>query len=225
MRAEHSVLYKKVTNLIFRVLFRTAKFIDVYRKKIQRIMRSLFAALLLIFPSILVCSQTKELTRVLNQELQNEVRLQKEYPEDQTGDKFEVVRPFHIRDTVLTMVVIKEAPGTKEIVEDKLVATDIKVLSLEVKIKGQDGTYYIQKQEVDLHKIRAIVKDINVIFEADADAVTITRTGPEGERTVNRSDLFFLHLSRQKQNEELAAEIIAAFKKAGHEIEKGAWFD
>lgn len=181
--------------------------------------------LLLILQSFFAFSQTKELTKILNQELQKEVRLQSKDPENYYGDKFEVEQPFHIRDTVLTMVVIKENPTTKAIEEDKLVATPIKVLSLEVKLKSPDGRFYIQKQEVDLHKIRAIVKDINVIFETDADAVTITHTDTNGAQTVRKSDLFFLHLSSQKQNEDLAAEIVAALKKAGYEIEKGFWFD
>ena len=53
----------------------------------------------------------------------------------------------------------------------------------EVKKKSDYGEdFYTEKQEVDLQKIKAVVKDINIIFETEPDAVKITQTKENGEK-------------------------------------------
>lgn len=187
-------------------------------------MKSLLTSLLLL-QSLFAFAQTEEIVHILNQELKKEERAQKKDAANYPAESFQVVKPFGIKDSTLTMTVVKEDSRTKEMVDDKLVATDLKILSIEVNKKSHDGTFYVQKQEVDLRKIKAIVKDINVIFETEPDAVVITQTNVKGEPIVRTSDLFFLNLSYDKQNESLADELIKAFAKAGYEIEKGVWFD
>lgn len=99
-------------------------------------------------------------------------------------------------------------------------------LSLEVKRKSDNGTeVYTEKQEVDLYKIKQIVKDINIILETEPHAVTITNTKENGEKSVRTTDMFFLHLSYEKQNEFLADDIVEAFQKAGYKLKKGFWHD
>lgn len=61
--------------------------------------------------------------------------------------------------------------------------TTMKILSIEVKKKSDYGEdFYTEKQEVDLQKIKAVVKDINIIFETEPDAVKITQTKENGEK-------------------------------------------
>lgn len=103
---------------------------------------------------------------------------------------------------------------------------DHNILSLEVKKKRYyDDIYYTQKQEIDLQKIKTIIKDINIIFETEPDAVKITETNEKGEKIFRNSDMFFLYLSYEKQNENLADDLIEVFKKAGYTIIKGFWYD
>ncbi|WP_113664320.1 hypothetical protein [Pedobacter nanyangensis] len=176
---------------------------------------------LFLLPSVFAFCQTDEIVRILNRELQNEIRTQKEDTLNYQGEKFEVLKKFSVKDSVLQVVTIK-ADGT----EDALVQTTMKILSLEVRKKNYYGKdFYTEKQEVDLSNIKAVIKDINIIFETEPDAVTITRTDENGEKNVFAKNLFFLQLCYEKQNEHLASELISAFEKAGCEIKKGSWYD
>lgn len=147
-------------------------------------------------------SQQTEIVKILNQELEKEARLRLKDP-DFSGDTLWVVTPYRIDSNILSVTVKK-----KDYYND---------------------VYYIEKQEIALDKISAIVKDINVIFETEPDAVRISQskenTGTSASPEISHSNLFFLHLSTEKQNEALAGKLIKAFKKAGLTIEKSFWYD
>ncbi len=158
--------------------------------------------LLLLLSCFISFSQQTEIVEILNKELKKEARLQLKNP-DFSGDTLWVVTPYRI---------------------------DSNILSVTVRKKGYyDDKYYTEKQEIALHKIRAVVKDINVIFETDPDAVRITEVTENADGSplteTRYYNLFFLHLSTEKQNEALADKLIKAFKKTGLTLEKRFWYD
>ena len=180
-----------------------------------------FITFLFFLPSICAFSQTSEIIKILNHELAKELQAQKHDTLNYFGEKFEVVKNFSVKDSVLQIVSIR-ADGT----DDALLQTTMKILSLEVRKKNYYGEdFYTEKQEVELRNIKTIVKDINVIFETEPDAVTVTQTNERVEKTVKATDMFFLQLSYEKQNEFLANDLVEAFQKAGYKIEKGFWYD
>lgn len=144
-------------------------------------------------------AQEKKIIKILNRELTKEIIAQKIHMDRYYGENFEVLKNFSIKNNRL---------------------------SLEVKRKSDNGTgVYTEKQEVDLYKIKQIVKDINIILETEPHAVTLTNTKENGEKSVRTTDMFFLHLSYEKQNEFLADDIVEAFQKAGYKLKKGFWHD
>lgn len=188
-------------------------------------MKVIITAILLLF-SAFTYSQTTEILKILNRELKNEIRFQKEDSLNYPGEKFELVKGFTLQDSIIRMVVQTVDTVSLELVSESLVQNELKILSIEVKKKSYStGEYYVQKQEVELQKITAISKDINVIFETEPDAVKVTNVDIAGTIEVHTTDLFFLNLSYVKQNDYLAEELIKAFRKAGYEIQKGSWFD
>lgn len=177
-----------------------------------------------LFQTSFAFSQNKEIARLLNKELAKEIRHQKD--ENYFAHRFDVVNHFDIKDSLVRMIVVKTNPPTYQPEEDRIVQTNIKILSVEIRKKNNhDNSFYIEKQEIDLNKIKAIAKDIHVIFETEENAVTITSTAQNGDKNVRKSDLFFLYLSAEKRNEYLADEIVKLFKKAAYHIEKGLWYD
>ena len=156
--------------------------------------------ILLILVSCNLWAQNKNtLEKLLNNELNKELKIRMNNSYYYEGDTLIVVEPFKIEN---------------------------KVLSITVKKKSYyDNSFYTEKQEVALDKITSIIKDINVIFETKTDAVTVTQTNTEGETTTSNYHLFFLHLSADKDNESLANEITKSFKKEGYSIGKGFWLD
>lgn len=103
-------------------------------------------------------------------------------------------------------------------------------LSLTVKQYLADGEgFEIIKQEVPINKIKFLNKDINVIFETEEAAVTITTTtyattGPVKSQSVN-AGTFYTHLYSIKENESLSRELQKAFKKAGVAVMVNFWAD
>lgn len=181
---------------------------------------------LLLLQSVFAFSQTKEIAKILNRELQKEIRYQKEDAENYYGDKFEVVKNFSIRDSVITMISQNIDSATFDVKSETLMQSEMKILSIEIKKKNSyDNSLYTEKQEVALDNITTIAKDINIIFETKSNTVKITRTEENGEKSVSENELFFLHLSYGKHNEYIADELIKVFKKLGYSIEKGAWYD
>ncbi|HSC52055.1 MAG TPA: hypothetical protein VLC98_00425 [Phnomibacter sp.] len=98
------------------------------------------------------------------------------------------------------------------------------------KINESNGNMEIVTRTVNLKMIRGLVKDINVLFETEGDAVTIlTSTVVAGGKiqpaTTDRSDLFFTEIKEEKGNEDFRDKLLAAFKKAGYKIECTIWAD
>src|SRR5690606_26205366 len=163
--------------------------------------------------SLMSFSQTENITDILNNALQNELRLQSEVMAeiDSTGtiiaytklaDTIIVVNPFEIRDNVLSFTIQRNL---------------------------DDSSYVIEKQDVSLDKIVAINKDIGVLFETLSNDVTISTTTYHKDGSIIESahttDLFRTHCVSQRNNEYLRDDLIKAFKKAGYEIESSYWYD
>lgn len=178
-------------------------------------------AFFLLLQSFFAFSQTSEIVKILNLGLKKETKAQNEDRWNYSGEKFEVEKNFSIKDSTLTVTAINYEG--KEVGE---IQTRMEILSIEVKKKSYYGEhFYTERREVDLQKIKAVVKDINVIFETEPDAVKITQIYENGEKSERKSDMFFLQLSYEEQNEYLADDLVEAFKKAKYTIEKGFWHD
>lgn len=139
--------------------------------------------------SLMSFSQTDSITNILNNALQNELRLQSEVMAeiDSTGtvigytklaDTIIVVKPFGIIDNMLT-------------------------LTTQHSLHYDDG-YYFEKQVVYLDKITAINKDIGVLFETLSNDVTISTTTYHKDGSIvestNTTDLFRTHCVSQRNN-------------------------
>lgn len=156
-------------------------------------------SILFVLTSVCASAQIKEIVKILNSEQLKDIRLHQKDSGQSCGERYELVKRFEVEGNIL---------------------------SIQVRRSNNDSTdYYIEKQEVDLSKVRAVVKDINVIFETEDDAVTTTTTSATGEQSLNRGNMFFLYLSCGKENEALAERIVKAFKKAGWTIVMGVWAD
>jgi hypothetical protein len=163
--------------------------------------KRLIISLAFLLQSIYVPSQVQKIVKILNRELQKEVAAQKKDSANYYGETFDIIKQYSIEG-------------------------DPKVLVLEIKKKNTyKNAYYTIKQEVELSKIKAIVKDINIIFRAEPNASKVTETEQNGEKNIYTGDLFFLNLSYGKKNEKLAKELINAFQKAGYSIQKEYWYD
>ncbi|UUC44796.1 hypothetical protein [Flavobacterium cerinum] len=178
----------------------------------------LIFSLLGLLPAI-GAAQEKKIVSLLNQELQKEIRRQKKDPENYIGPFFEVLRNYHIG---MSSINVNDIP-TDSIIQHSI-TNNIRTISLIVRKKISDSDYAIEKQEVPLSKIKAISKDINILLETEPDAVTV-KTTVNGTVTTHNTDLFFLYLSYNKQNQELAEKLISAFKKAGYILKNEYWYD
>jgi len=104
---------------------------------------------------------------------------------------------------------------------------------LSVKLKTTNvhmGESEIITRTVSLGKIKSLVKDINVLFETEGDAVTIVTTtiandGTVKSKTTNSYDLFFTEINKDRDNEDFRDKLITAFKKAGYKIDCTIWAD
>ncbi|PZR25507.1 MAG: hypothetical protein DI535_17615 [Citrobacter freundii] len=154
---------------------------------------------LLFFESVPAFGQPKKIVRILNSQQDKEIRLRQKDSSGSCGEKYEVVKKFTIEGNIL---------------------------SFEVKVSSIDtADHYFVKQEVDLGKIKAVVKDINVLFETEDGAAVSTTVSSTGEKSINRGNQFFLYLSCEKQNDYLGEQIVKAFKNGGWNIEKNIWAD
>lgn len=159
-------------------------------------------------------SQSENITNLLNNALQNELRFQSEIMAeiDSTGaiigytklvDTIIVVSPFEITDNILSLI-------TQHSLD-------------------YDEGYYIEKQVVYLDKIKAINKDIGVLFETLNNDVTVSITTYYKDGSIiesaHTSDLFRTHCVSQKNNEYIKDELIKAFQNAGYKIKSNYWFD
>jgi hypothetical protein len=105
----------------------------------------------------------------------------------------------------------------------------------ELSVKFKRTNVYIGESEiitrtVSLNKIKSLVKDINVLFETEPNAVTIVTTtitedGSAKPETKTTYDLFFTEINKEGGNEDFRDKLITAFKKAGYKIECTIWAD
>ena len=106
-----------------------------------------------------------------------------------------------------------------------------KELSVKLKVTNVHmGESEIITRKVYLGKIKSLVKDINVLFETEGDAVTIVTTtitndGTVKSETTNNYDLFFTEINKDKDNEGFRDKLITAFKNAGYKIDCTIWAD
>ena len=175
--------------------------------------------LLLIVQSFFAYSQNNKLIKLLNAELKKEL---KRIEKNLDAEKFEVTQYYHLRDSIL----LQEEHNEDVQAPRAIWRADLKILTLEVKKKNPyTGKTYTEKQEVNLGMIEKLIKDINIIFETQPEAVLVTTTDENGEITTRRTNLFFLQLNQEKNNEYLADKIVKTINAAGYYIEKGIWAD
>jgi len=164
-----------------------------------RIPSLLFFTSVLLFTFSKVHSQEKTIVQLLNSQLKKELKL---YPNE---DSLVLLQPFKINE-------LKE---------------------LSVKFKRTNvhiGESEIITRTVSLNKIKSLVKDINVLFETEPNAVTIVTTtitedGSAKPETKTTYDLFFTEINKEGDNEDFRDKLIAAFKKAGYNIDCSIWAD
>lgn len=162
-------------------------------------MKTQILLILILFGTIL-SAQEKQITKLLNEQLRNEI---KEFPG--IGDSLTLIKPFEIDEN--------------------------KILSFQVlKYNFETEETEIISQEVALDKITGFVKDINVIFETDKEAVKVTsvKTNSSGLEISNDTynyHLFFTEINRESENEYFRDRILKAFSKAGYKINSEFWAD
>lgn len=133
-------------------------------------------------------------------------------------------------NTIVTILNRELKKEVDQLVVQSFAINEKKILSVEIKSRLHDGDgYQVEKQEVVLSEIKSIGKDVNIIFEAEPEAVITTRSifkgGKNVQTSVLRGKLFFTGLSCEQQNEWLGNELQKAFKKAGYPITKKYWYD
>ncbi|KQS91439.1 hypothetical protein [Chryseobacterium sp. Leaf394] len=156
--------------------------------------------ILFLFVGSFCFAQEKEIVKILNNELKNELKNQFTYP--------------HFDGDTVTL--------TKEFSIDKN-----KILSVE--IKKQNGfRLYTERQEVHLSKISSIGKDINIILNSDGGDVqikskSVDKDNNQQTRSTN-SETFFTYL-HFNNNEHIGNNLVKAFAKAGYVVKKVYWYD
>ena len=167
-------------------------------------MKTLFFKL--IFLILFICatnifSQEKEIAKLLNENLNNDLKIKPEY--NHFGDTISIVKPYVIKNGILTV---------------------------ELEYRGNNEPYK-EKMEVPLSKIKSISKDINVIFETmgeedvaigEAHYATAKQLGYFRTRSAG---MFFTGIRSRKDNRKLGEDLQKAFAKAGYKIELGSWYD
>ena len=154
--------------------------------------------LFLLFATSALAQKQNQIETLLNKELTKELKLQRQDSYYET-DPLLIIQPYKIENNILSLTIQKKS--------------------------NTDKTYISYRQEIALDKILTIIKDINVIFETEKDAVKIYEINSDGEVSYSTYDLFFLQLSAEKNNEILADNLVKMFKKNGFTIEKRVWYD
>lgn len=154
----------------------------------------------LIFSATVLSAQENKIVKILNDKLNNEIR---NFPG--VGDSLTLIQPFKID-------------------ENKVLKFQVSKYSFET-----EETEFIT-QEVDLSKITGFVKDINIIFETEKDAVKVTsiKLNSNGQEISNETynyHLFFTEINKEKENEYFRDKVLDAFSKAGYIINSQFWAD
>lgn len=157
-------------------------------------------AFIFIFFATISIAQEKKIVNLLNDQLRKEIR---EF--SGVGDSMTLIKPFSID-------------------ENKILQFQVSVYNFET-----EETELIS-QEVVLDKITGFIKDINVIFETEKDAVKIKRVKLDKNNLEIFSDtsyyhLFFTQINRERENENFRDKILEAFSKAGYKINSEFWAD
>jgi hypothetical protein len=162
-------------------------------------------------------SQTQEIVKILNRELETQVNKapEKVYETDSSGvqwltkiiaDTMQIVKPFSLKNNVLSFTV-------------------------ERTLKSHNPQYYgriIITQEVALDKIIGISKDIGIFLEAESDSVTFNATLYHEDGKVESYEIkqgYMRTYLFSPTSNNLPEELIKAFKKAGITIKKGVWYN
>ncbi|MBC6489534.1 hypothetical protein ACFSQD_04330 [Flavihumibacter stibioxidans] len=103
-----------------------------------------------------------------------------------------MVAQEHTIVKILNRELKKEAD---QLVVQPYAISEKKILSVEIKTSLYDGAgYQVEKQEVVLSEIKSVGKDVNIIFEAEPEAVITTRTifkaGKNVQTSVQRGNFF-----------------------------------
>ena len=149
-----------------------------------------------------VIAQEDVLLKILNTELKKEIKNQLRSPYFD-GDTITVLQPFTIDSKKNISILVKK------------------------NMPYQEGTWIV-KQEVPLHAVKKIGKDINIILETgDNHVITTSYKQEDGSETAEKvmGNLFFLFLSNEKENEELGIALQKAFLGAGISVMKEYWYD
>ena len=154
--------------------------------------------LFLLFATSALAQKQNQIEALLNKELTKELKLQR-HDSYYEADTLLIIQPYKIENNILSLTIQKKS--------------------------NTDKTYISYRQEVALDKIMTVIKDINVVFETEKDAVKIYDINSDGEVSYSTYDLFFLQLSAEKNNEILADNLVKMFKKNGFTIEKRVWYD
>lgn len=156
--------------------------------------------LILIFFATILSAQEKQITKLLNGQLRKEIQ---NYTG--LGDSLILTKPFTIDEN--------------------------EILSFEIsRFDFENNEKEFVRQEVQLNKITGFIKDINVIFETEKDAVTVTsikydRNGREISNETHTYHLFFTEINREKENENFRNKILKAFSRAGYKLNSEFWAD
>lgn len=177
----------------------------------------LSSILFVIFFANTTFSQTQEILKILNREL--EIQVEKEslkvMSTDSSGvayvsyiisDTMRIVKPFALKNNVLSFTV-------------------------ERTLKSHNTQYYgriIITQEVALDKITGISKDIGVFLDAEPDSVTFSATMYHDNGKVESYEIkkgFMRTYLFSPTSKNFLEDLIKAFKKAGITIQKEVWYN
>ena len=156
--------------------------------------------LILISLTTILSAQENKIVKILNDKLNKEIR-----NFSGVGDSLTLIQPFQID-------------------ENKLLKFQVS------KYYFETGETELITQEVTLDKITGFVKDINMIFETEKDAVKVTNVkynsnGQEISNETYNYHLFFTEINKEKDNEYFRDKVLDAFSKAGYIINSQFWAD
>jgi len=162
-------------------------------------------------------SQTQEILKILNRELEIQVAKEPikimntdssgvEYVSHIIVDTMQIVKPFVLKDNVLSFTV-------------------------ERTLKSHNPQYYgriIITQEVAIDKIMGISQDLGVFLDTEPESVTFSATLYHEDGKVESYEIkqgYMRTYLFSPTSKNLSEDLIKAFKKAGITIQKGVWYN
>ena len=162
-------------------------------------------------------SQTQEILKILNRELEIQVAKEPlkimntdssgvEYVSHIIADTMQIIKPFVLKNNVLSFTV-------------------------ERTLKSHNPQYYgriIITQEVALDKIMGISQDLGVFLDTEPDSVTFSATMYHEDGKVESYEIkqgYIRTYLFSPTSKNLPEDLIKAFKKAGITIQKGVWYN